>query len=482
MPMTVEAAHPEPETDAPLGRIFAGALARIGADDIPPEILKLTQSFVLDTLGVLVAGTKAPGIVELAAAIQQMEPGNGVATILTNGQAVSPLAAVLVNAAAAHALDFDDTHDEARIHAFSVVLPVAFAAAELEGRISGRDFLAAIAIGAEAFCRFGLALPHHLAKGWHPTTGFGCFAAAVTAGKIMRLDAEQMTHALALAYVQMSGNTQSITDGALSKRLGPGFAARNGLLAAQLARAGLTGPWRFLEGTAGLFAMYGDEASRPHALIENLGTAWALADLSMKPYPCCRCAHTLISIGIDLHREGIKPSDIERGVLYLGETNHKIVGSVFDPAHDNPVVHAQFNACYAFAQALEDGAVGIDTFAPDRVRAQTKTASKLTCAIGPDIPPNALAPARVHLRLTNGSERVIDRPAMKGSPDDPMTEAEIFAKFSANLQSGWGVGHDAAERLAAIVSELDTTDDAQTLIHALKAELDAAAPARVAAA
>jgi hypothetical protein len=149
--------------------------------------------------------------------------------------------------------------------------------------VSGRDFLTAIVVGAELFCRLGLACPNNLAKGWHPTTGFGCFAAAATVGKILHLDSEQMMQALALAYVQMSGNTQSITDGALSKRLGPGFAARNGLTAAYLARSGLTGPWRFLEGKAGLFAQYEDRGGAPDQLLEEFGAQWRLTELSMSP-------------------------------------------------------------------------------------------------------------------------------------------------------------------------------------------------------
>lgn len=449
-----------------IGRALGHRLAELNAVDVPEDILALTRLFVLDTLGVLAAGSKAPGIAELAAAIQAMEPCGGLATILVDSTTASPMAAALVNAAAAHALDYDDTHDVARVHAFSVVLPAALAAAEMQGKVSGRDFLAAMALGAELFCRFGLACPNNLAKGWHPTTGFGCFAAAAVAAQIFGLNGEKTVQALALAYVQMSGNTQSIADGALSKRLGPGFAARNGVLAAQMARAGLTGPWRFLEGAAGLFAIYEGGTERPEMLLEDLGSLWRLRELSMKPYPCCRCTHTLIHIGIDLHREGIDSDSIKAGTLYLGETNHKIVGARFDREHSNPVVHAQFNACYAFAHALEAGEVGIDAFTKERVLAQGSLASRLTCEPSTEIAADALAPASLRLVFEDGSEKVITRPTMKGSPEDPMSEAEVMEKFAANLAWGWNVDAARAAGLAEQVSQLGEANDVRDLIKA----------------
>lgn len=449
------------------GRALAAWLAGQRAADLPEDVLRLTQSFVLDTLGVLAAGTRAPGIAELADAFAQMEPGGGLARILLGGRAASPLAAALVNASAAHALDFDDTHDVARVHAFSVVLPAAMAAAEMQGGISGREFLAAIALGAEVFCRLGLACPDHLAKGWHPTTGFGCLAAAATAAKIFGLDADKTLHALALSYVQMSGNTQSIADGALSKRLGPGFAARNGLFAAHIARAGLTGPWRFLEGAAGLFAMYESGKGRLDLLLDGLGTQWRVRELSMKPYPCCRCTHTLIHIGLDLHKEGIKASQVASGTLYLGKTNHKIVGGPFDPKHSNPVVHAQFNACYAFAEALEDGAVDIATFTRDRVQAHSALATRLSCEVSNEIEADALAPAHLRLVFKDGTERTVNRPTMKGSPDDPMTDEEVTGKFAANLKWGWNLERREADYLVKLVYQLDEAREVQSLLDAL---------------
>lgn len=458
------------------GHSLARDIAALTADRVPDDVLALTQLFVLDTLGVMIAGRLAPGIRELARAIQDMEP-DGKATVLVNGFSSSPSAAALINGAAAHALDYDDTHDVARIHAFSVVLPAALAAAEMEENISGKDFLSALAVGAEIFCRLGLTCYNSLAKGWHPTTAFGCLAAACTAGKIFKLDAGQMTHALGLSFVQLSGTTQSITDGALSKRLGPGFAARNGLLAAHLARAGLTGPWRFLEGDAGLFMLYERGEVRPDLLLDGLGSQWRLRELSMKPFPCCRCTHSLIQIGLDLHHDGLNPAEIENGTLYLGHTNHAIVGAPFEISHDNPVVHAQFNACYAFSRSLIDGRVDISTFTKERVQSQPSTlAERLTCEASSQIV-DALAPAHIRLNLKNGDVITRSRVAMKGSPEEPMCEEEILEKFTTNLEWGAGIRRLEARDLAQLVRSAHSMRNIRALPEAFAAAMrDAAKP------
>ncbi|QZN98827.1 MmgE/PrpD family protein [Chenggangzhangella methanolivorans] len=355
-------------TTAPsIGREIAATLAAIGYDDIPADVVEIVKLFTLDTLGVIGGARRAPGMTELLSALTEWETA-GKATLLLNGRTANPATAALANGAAAHSLDFDDQHDQARIHAFCVILPAVLAAIEAKRDVSGREAITALAVGVEVFCRIGLACHNSLGKGWHPTTSFGSISAAAACAKVFGLDAEKTLHAMALAFVQLSGTTQFIADGALAKRVGPGFAARSGLLAAQMAKHGVTGPYRYLDGKAGLFELYERGEAIPELLTEGLGESWRIRELSMKPYPCCRCTHTVIQLALDVRAEGIAPDDIESGVIEIGKVNRQIVGSRFDQSHPNPVVHAQFNAAYAFAAALVDGKVDISTFTPDRIR------------------------------------------------------------------------------------------------------------------
>ncbi|MGY3410825.1 2-methylcitrate dehydratase PrpD [Bradyrhizobium sp. GM5.1] len=314
--------------------------------------------------------------------------------------------------------------------------------------------------------RLGLACYNSLGKGWHPTTALGSIAAAAAAARVFRLNAEKTLHAMALAFVQLSGTTQFIADGALAKRIGPGFAARSGVLAAQMARHGITGPWRFLEGQSGLFQLYERGEVRPAVLLDRIGEIWQVRNLSMKPYPCCRCVHSTIQIALELRQEGLRGDEIETGTIELGEVNRQIVGATFDQSHPNPVVHAQFNAAYAFSAALTDGAVDIATFAPDRVwSADVAFAARLSTQAAPDFEPAAVPPARVRLLLKDGRRIERTRLTIKGAPDEPMSEAEVFAKFRSCLRYGFGSDGPDAMALLDVVMGLEERPRADDLVR-----------------
>lgn len=452
-------------TASDIGPRIATRLAGIGFADLPREVIEVVKLFTLDTLGVIAGAARAPGIPELQQALADWE-SDGRATILLSGKRVNPVTAALANAASAHSLDFDDQHDPARVHVFCVILPAVLAAIEAEDRVvTGEEMLTAQAVGVELFCRLGLACYNSLGKGWHPTTALGSISAAAAAASIFRLDAEQFLHALALAFVQLSGTTQFIADGALAKRIGPGFAARSGVLAAHLARNGITGPHRFLEGRAGLFNLYERGEVRPELLTDALGTSWQLLGLSMKPYPCCRCTHTAIQLALQLHAGGLRPDDISAAEIAMSEVNHGIVGADFDQSHPNPVVHAQFNAAYAFSRALCDGAVSIASFTTERIRApDVGFATRVRTVVDPEMPATAIAPARVTVTLRDGTTRTVYSPVMKGSPQDPMTREEVFAKLRACFDWGFSAAPEAVDALLEGGTGLEHEPDARRII------------------
>ncbi|PMR76482.1 MmgE/PrpD family protein [Billgrantia endophytica] len=446
------------------GRFIAERFARLQWEDLPDTVRRTTRLFLLDTLGVIAGAARAPGMHELLATLEDFEPP-GQATVLLSDTPRSPTVAALANGAAAHALDFDDQHDPARVHAFCVVLPAALAAADARGELDGKRFVTALACGVELFCRLGLTCHNSLGKGWHPTTALGSLAAALTAGMIFDLDGERMTHALGLAYTQMSGTTQFIADGALAKRMGPGFAARNGVLAAQLARAGITGPHRYLEGKAGLFNLHERGEVTPEILTEGIGSHWHILDLSMKPYPCCRCVHSTIQLGLALHREGLRPEQVAGARILLGEVNAGIVGADFDIGHANPVVHAQFNAAYGLATALADGRVDIASYTPSRIRDErSRLAGRFHTEISAEIPATAIAPARIELDLADGTSLVRETLTMKGAPDDPMSEEEVLDKFFACMKWGFDTPREVAQPLAERLLGIEALPDIRPLI------------------
>ena len=435
-------------------------ISRWRYEDLPREVVTTLKFLILDALGVIGGAAGAAGIPQLNQRLSRWE-GTGSATGLIRKRRYSPPTAALANGAACHALDFDDQHDPARVHTNCVTLPALLATAEDAHSVSGADFLLAYAISAELHARLGLACYNSLGKGWHPTMVFGTPSAALGAGRLLKLDSEGLGNALGLAFHQASGSAQSMRDGVLSKRLGAGFAARAAVLGAFLAADGLTGTRRTLEGNAGLFALYERGEVKPELLFDGLGTKWRIPEYSFKPYPCCRCNHTAIGIGIALHDEGIDAAAVESMEIGLGHTNWLTVGEPYDARRDS-VVHAQFNISYSFARALADGRVDLRTYQKPAITdpAIAALAPRIRVVSDSAIDPTAIEPARVKLSLRDG--RSIERATntIKGSPQSPMSEEELTAKFRACLEFGLGATPAQSDRLAEVVFALEKSSDA----------------------
>ena len=441
-------------------RELCGTIASIAYEDLPERVITTAKALMLDVLGVIGGARNAPGIPELNARLARWE-SSGSATALTAHRRFSPPSAAMANGAAAHALDFDDQHDPARVHTSCVVLPALLATAEDVGQVSGRDFLLAMAIGAELHARLGLACHNSLGKGWHPTMVFGTLAASLAAGRLLKLDADGLANALGMAFHQTSGSAQSMRDGVLSKRLGAGFAARNAVTGAFLAADGLTGTRRTLEGNAGLFALYERDEVDVGVLTEGLGKTWRTSEYSFKPYPCCRCNHTPIGLGLRLHEQGVAAGDVAAIEIYMGHVNWLTVGEPYDAARDS-IVHAQFNASYSFARALTDGRVDLTTYQKPAIADPRMTAlTRVTQVVSdPAIDSTAIEPARVKVTLRNGEVRELASGTIKGSPQEPMSAAEVTAKLRACLDFGLGASAADADRLAKAIMNIEKSSDA----------------------
>src|SRR4051812_3097116 len=434
-------------------------LARWRYEDLPAAVVSTLKFFLIDTLGVIAGATNAPGIRELNRRLSKWEAG-GSATGLVGKRRYSPPSAALANGAAAHALDFDDQHDPARVHSNCVVLPTLLATAEDLRNVSGRDFLLAYAISTELHARLGLACYNSLGKGWHPTMVFGTPAASLGAASLLKLDAEGMRNALGMAFHQTSGSAQSMRDGVVSKRLGAGFAARSAVMGAFLAADGLTGTRRTLEGNAGLFSLYERDEVKTELMTKDLGTHWRITEYSFKPYPCCRCNHTPIGLGIKLREQGIKPADVRSAEIGMGNVNWLTVGEPYDVRRDS-VVHAQFNAAYTFARALYDGRVDLKTFQKPAISdpAIVALAGKVRAVDDPAIDPTAIEPARVTVTLNDGRVVEVKSDTVKGSPQEPMSEDELLAKFRDCLDFGVGAKRAAADKLADAIMQIENAPD-----------------------
>ena len=454
------------DTRSSLSERMLGKLHALNFEDVPSTTIAAAKRLVLDSIACIIGGATAPGIGAIHDHLLGLEP-DGQATVLINGRRTSACTAAFLNGAAGHALDFDDQHDPARIHAFVIAFSSALAAAQTNGvGISNRDFLRAIILGTECHARLGLACSHSILTGWLPTTTFGAPAAAITAGSLLNLNLKSLVNAFGLGAQQSAGTIQSRDEGVLSKRLGPGFAARAGVLAALLAQAGISAPRFSLEGAGGLFSVYERDLVDTSSFLEGLGERWEVERFSLKPYPCCRCSHTAIALALMLREQLRDIDNIERVCVRMSRANIEAVGGAYANA-ERSTTKAQFSAAYCIATALRYGTVDLSSFSTKRIETMEaeRCVRKVELDIDDELGPNAVYPATMSVVLNTGETLNLHLDRMPGSPDLPLSTSDIETKLKKCGMSV-GVSEGACHQLAQIV---DTLDESASVAHLLAA-------------
>jgi 2-methylcitrate dehydratase PrpD len=444
-----------------LAERLAAFAAALEFDRLPADVLASVRLRALDVLGL----TLAASTYDFAAPVMAVASDGGPCTIIGSTRTASSAGAALVNGTLAHGLDFDDTHAASITHASAVVVPVAFAVAESEGA-SGRDVVTAIVAGYEAIARLGMAAPGAFhARGWHATPVCGTFAAALVAGKLLRLDARRLTHALGLAGSFSSGLMEFLEDGSDVKRLHAGWAGHAGIIAATLAGAGLSGPSSVLEGRFGFYRTFVNVTPIAE-VFETLGREWETPRIGFKPYPCCHLNHAYIDCALSLRRE----HHVDREAIVDVEC-HVPPGEVPiicepRPAKLRPrtIYEAQFSLPFATAAAFLDGRVGLGTFTEARRSDERllRLAARVRHVVDPSSTfPNGF-PGWVTLRLADGRVLEAREPDGRGGPARPLPAAAIVEKFHENA----GLVLDVARRdeLARAVLMLDDAPEVRKLI------------------
>ncbi|MBI2907330.1 MAG: MmgE/PrpD family protein [Chloroflexi bacterium] len=447
---------------------MAKNIIKTGYSDLPSEAVEATKKDILDTLGAILAGSAAPGGREIAELMKELG-GRPESTVLVYGGKISSVSAAMANGAMGHALDYDDTHDQGIIHAGVTVVPAAFATAERVGKVNGKDFIAAVALGVDVACRMALANNEGPA-GWILTPLYGFFGAAAAAAKVMGLDEAKTVSALGIAYAQASGNNQSVDDGALTKRMQAGFAARGGVMAALMAQKGITGAINSLEGGRGIYKLYHGGDYNPAPLTDQLGAKFEVADLSFKPYPCCRTLHPYIDAALALAKEhNLRAEDVEEIAIGINKENHPRAYPLEVKCNPRTVVDAQFSIPYAVACALAKRQVVISDFTEAGI--QDKTVLTLANKVRPRFEPKMirreLTPGLVEVKTRSGSfSKYID--IAYGHPKNPMSMGDIVAKFEdCARNAARPIPKDHVTRAIEMVAHLEKQEDVGGIVGLL---------------
>ncbi len=445
---------------------IAEFVAKTSLDDCPPAAVAQVRRAALDTLGVMLAGASEP-VARIVRALARAEGGTPLCTVAGTSLRTSPTWAALANGAAGHAHDFDDTSFALMGHPSISLVAAALAAGEA-AMVDGRTVALGYVVGFEIAATLGTILnPAHYSRGWHATSTIGTLGAAASAARIGGLDVLQIQHALGIACSLASGLKENF--GSMTKPYHAGHAARNGVLAAELARLGMTASESALDGSQGYLAAFGDGAEQKlSAALDALGQRWHLVDtgIAVKPYPSCALTHSAVDALIELSQtHALRAADV--AAVEVG------VNTVVPPVLRHPVpvtaLERKFSMPYCAAAALAHRRLDIDSFEDGPVRdpAVRDLMPRVHMTVDLALPAglDQQAWSRVTVRLTDGRTLALPPRGARGHPDNPLSPDALRAKFLACAAMAVPVAE--AEGIAEQLEHLEEIPDVRALTSRL---------------
>jgi 2-methylcitrate dehydratase PrpD len=412
-------------------------------EDIPRPAVEAARLAVLDWWGVTVAGAEEPVARIVRDAVPEPE---GPASVLGAARSAAPSTAASWNGTAAHALDYDDTVLALPGHVTAPLLPGLLALAETR-RLGGRALLSSFVLGVEVMCRVARALrPGHYRAGWHATATVGRLGAAAACARLLGADPAGVDRAVGLAATQLAGIQESF--GSMAKPFQVGRAAADGVQAALLAGAGLTGPRAILDAPAWARRLSPDWS--PARLDEALGREWAIGEVFFKRYPCCFATHAAITALLDLSPRPA-PAAVEAVVLEVCPTTLQVA----DQRAPRTGLAGKFSMTYCAASALARGHVREGDFADAAVQdaGVQALAARVALRARADFDE---ARARAAVTLRDGAVRAGEAD-LRRLTDPERVGRELGEKFLE--LAGPRLGAAEAARLHAALLRVDELED-----------------------
>lgn len=446
----------ETQQQTQVTRVLCSHLSSFAFEALPENVLHAARRGVLDWVGCALAGARHPTLDKLNAVLSQTT-GKPVATVFGRNAMLGLLDAPLANAQAGHVLDYDDTHTGGTLlHTSSPTLAALFALADRDGA-TGRDFIAAYVAGFEAGVRTGQAAPKHHDGGWHLTGTLGTIASGAASGRLLGLDAMQMTHALGIAATQSAGMQQN--RGTMCKSFHAGKAASSGVLAALLAQQGFDSSEEILEGRKGFCRIYSTVAE-PERVTADLGERWEIANNGHKPYACGVVLHPPIDAMIDLGTRADAPPD---AVEAIELRVHPLVASITGVVEPQTGLQSKFSISHSAAVAYIDRDAGIAQYSDARALDPDVAALRRKVKVATD---ESLRKDEAYASvIARGRRREASVAHATGTVDNPMSDDAIERKFRANAEPVIGAG--GAAQVAELVWRLDTLTDVRALTRLL---------------
>jgi 2-methylcitrate dehydratase PrpD len=410
-----------------LVEVLAARLSALRIEDLPSAVVHRATLAVLDTMGAMLAGSGTEEGLAVAGALVELD-GLGRSSVFGSDVRLSPSNAAMANGTSAHARELDDFGGCG--HSGAVVVPAVLAAAEAT-RAPGCRVIEAIVAGYEAAARVTEAAGGYRAHndaGWHSTGTCGPFGAAAGVARVLGLDARASAHALGLAASSAAGTWAFILDGAMSKRIHPGIAARSGLCAAYLARHGVTGPMHVFEAEwGGFLGTYMPGQAVPDAITRRESVDdFRILRSGVKPYAACRGIHFVIDGLFEvLRQERVGRDEVSRLVVRCPTQTMQQLGK----RDVVTTLDAQMSIPYSLAVALLTGSADLEQFAPERIADPEvrRLMERIELVEGPEM--RSSERPWLTVETTAGARRTVRVEVARGDPAKPLSDEEIGAKF-----------------------------------------------------
>jgi 2-methylcitrate dehydratase PrpD len=430
-------------------------------DHLSDDAIVQAKVFILDTLGVGISGSTAGGADGLRRAAGSWGAGEEAIVWGRQGRVPAP-AAALLNGFQIHCQEYDCVHEGAVLHPMATLLPALLATADRMGGVSGRDLMAAVAVGCDISAGLGIASRSAM-RFFRPATAGG-FGATAGVARLMGLDFEKTCDAFGLQYAQTSGTLQPHVEGSVALPLQVGLNSRAALQACDLAANGLPGPRDVFEGPYGYLRLFeGEWELEP--VFANLGKAWRIAELSHKPYPAGRATHAGVEAIIRLRRE--RPFELEEveSVTIVGPPVTARLCS--RPDLPNPTQnYARLCMSYIAAKVLLHGEIDLAHYRGEHLTDPEthRVAQRVKMLSDGGNDPNALVPVSTTIRLKGGETLSWNCTDMLASPTRRLTREQHLTKFRRCWEfAEASLGEAARDKLIDLVDHLEDVADVREL-------------------
>lgn len=444
-------------------------VCRTTYEDLPEDIVMVTKKSLVDTLGVIIAGSSVDGCRLLVDYIREWG-GREESTIAVFGGKAPCALAAQANGAMARAHEIDDVHDVAPLHPSASIIPTCLAVAERQGSVNGKEFITATALGHDLMIRLAKSLKiSPILSGRYNL--FEVFPLTASACKLMNMNETQMLNAVGIVYSQLVGDGKAARDGVMTSYIQQGTRAKSAIEAALMAAKGMTGTRDVLEGPGGFYSAYEPDPNTA-ALYSQLGKTFAGAELAVKLHSACRCTHQAIDLAEAARDKGLSAGSIAHITV---KVNDQTFNLVCDPPErkKKPQTHvdAMFSIPYTVAAAIVRGRVFIDEVNDQTIRdpAILQLAERVTTILDPECQSElAVGSVVMEIKTTNGEAVVLSSKFPRGNPRNPATMDDCIQKFRTCVEhSARHFPQNQVDQIVGIVKDCEQLENMNQMCNLL---------------